>query len=180
MSGRMLHPALQKLAALVILGVVLGAALASTVYPLIEAMAARDAAAARLARYQDVLKAPAAAEAAYDPDDLSGLRVDHAEAQLALQAVVDKLARAAGITPQSIQPLPAEHLGDIGRGVWIEVTFTSDLQGLTDFLASFDAERPLVLARRLEVERGDGPRPDLFLRIKVEVGQVWRATGDGA
>lgn len=179
MTGRILHPALQKLAALVLFGIALGAALATAVSPLVDALAVRHASAARLEHYQSVLKSPSTKEVAYDPADLSGLHVDHAEAQLALQAVVDRLARAASIAPESIQPLPAEHLGDIGRGAWIEVTFSTDLQGLTDFLVSFDAERPLVLTRRLEVERGEGLRPDLALHVKVEVGQVWRMTGGG-
>jgi hypothetical protein len=51
------------------------------------------------------------------------------------------------------------------------------LKALGDFLVSLDTERPLLLVRRLEVERGEGPRADLFLRARVEIGQAWRPSG---
>lgn len=176
MTGRILHPLLQRTAALALLGIALGAALASIAYPLLEAMAERDAALGRLARYEQALASPAET-ASYDPADLAAHRLDEPDAQLALQASVDRLARNAGVAVQSMQPLAAEHLGDIGRGAWLELTFTTDLQALTDFLASLDSQRPLLLVRRLEVDRGEGPRPDVFLRARAQIGQAWQASG---
>lgn len=70
--------------------------------------------------------------------------------------------------------MAAEHLGDIGRGVWVELGITCDIKALVDFLSSFEAERPLLLVRRLEIERGGDRRPDAAMRIKLDVGQVWR------
>jgi hypothetical protein len=179
MNGRTLHPLLQRLAALVILGVALGAAGSSLVYPLIDAMAARDAALVRLSRYQGMLQRSPGEIASQNPEDLAAHRLDEPDAQLALQSSVDRLARGAGIAVQSTQPLAAEHLGDIGRGAWMELTFASDLQGLVAFMESLDTQRPLLLVRRLEVDRGDGARPDLFMRAKVQIGQAWRPTGGG-
>jgi hypothetical protein len=174
MKQRTLHPFLQKVAALAILGIGLGAAVSALAYPLAGAFAQRSEAEARLARYTELASSPPTATAAYNPADLAAVHIDTAEAQLALQAVVDRLARGAGLAVQSTQPLAAEHMGDVGQGVWIDLTASSDLQALIAFLASFDAERPLLMVRRLEVEAGAGPRPDVFLRFKAQIGRVWR------
>jgi Type II secretion system (T2SS), protein M subtype b len=180
MMGRTLHPLLQRLLALILLGVALGAAASSIAMPVVEALGERDAAFARLARYQRALASPTAASLSQNPDDLAAQRLDEASAQLALQASVDRIARGAGLAIQSVQPQAAEHLGEIGRGAWLDLSFTSDLKALSDFMVSLDAERPLLLVRRLEVDRGDGPRADLFLRVRVEIGQAWRASGGPA
>lgn len=177
MKGRMLHPLLQRFAALAILGIALGSAISAIAMPLVDAITERDAAVERLARYERALLAPAGT-ASFDPSDLSANRIDEPDAQLALQASVDRSSRNAGLAVQTLQPLAAEHLGEVGRGAWMELSFTSDLKGLTDFLVSLDAERPLLLVRRLEIDRGEGPRPDMFLRIKVQIGQAWRPSGD--
>lgn len=174
MKQRTLHPLLQKLAALVILGVGLGAGVSALGYPLVEALAQRSEADNRLARYASLASSAPAAGAAYNPTDLAATHIDAAEAQLALQATVDRLARSAGLAVQTTQPLAAEHLGDFGQGVWIDLSFTSDLQALVAFLASFDAERPLLMVRRLEIEAGQGSRPDIFLAVKVQIGRAWR------
>jgi hypothetical protein len=178
MKGRMLHPFLQRVAALALLGIALGVAASSIAYPLLEAIAERDAASSRLARYQRVLSDPTVGPASYNVADLAAARVDEPDAQLLLQASVDRLARGAGLAVQSTQPLAAEHLGEIGKGAWLELTFAADLRALTDFMTSLDAERPLLLVRRLEIERGEGVRPDIFLRAKIQIGQAWRASGD--
>lgn len=174
MTQRTLHPVLQKLAALVVLGVGLGAAVSALGYPLADAMAQRDLAEERLTKYESLASSPLPAGAAYDPADLAAGHIDTAEAQLSLQAVVDRLARGAGLAVQSTQPLAAEHLGDIGQGVWVELTATCDLQAFVAFLSSFDAERPLLMVRRLELEAGAGARPDIFLRMKIQIGRAWR------
>ncbi|MEY2758105.1 MAG: Type secretion system protein subtype b [Pseudomonadota bacterium] len=180
MKGRILHPLLQRLCALVLLGVALGGAVSSIAMPVVEAMNERAAVTARLARYEGALAAPPPATLSQNPEDLAAERLDEADAQLALQAAIDRLARGAGLAVQSTQPLAAEHLGDVRRGAWSELTFTSDLKALMDFLVSLDAERPLLLVRRIAVERGDGPRADLFLRARIEIGQAWRASGGPA
>jgi Type II secretion system (T2SS), protein M subtype b len=177
MKNRTLHPLLQRLAALILLGVVLGAAISSIALPVVEAIAEHQAASDRLARYQQALSRPAAAGATHNPADLAAARVDEPDAQLALQAAVDRLARGAGLAIQSTQPLAAEHLGDIGRGAWMELTFAADLQAVTAFLTSLDSERPLLLVRRLEIDHGEGPRPDLFLGVHAQIGQAWRPSG---
>lgn len=125
-----------------------------------------------------MLERPPHEATSQNPEDLAAHRLDEPDAQLALQSSVDRLARGAGIAVQSTQPLAAEHLGDIGRGAWMELTFASDLKGLVAFMESLDTQRPLLLVRRLEVDRGDGARPDLFMRVKVQVGQAWRSTGN--
>lgn len=180
MKGRTLHPLLQRLIALILLGVALGAAASSIAMPVVDALNERDAATVRLARYQRALTAPSAVTLSQNPDDLAALRLDEADAQLALQAAIDRAARAAGVAIQSTRPLAAEHLGDVRRGAWAELSFTSDLKALVDFLVSLDAERPLLLVRRIEIDRGEGPRADLFLRTRVEIGQAWRANGGPA
>lgn len=174
---RTLHPALQMVAALAILGVALGAAASSIAYPLVEALTARTDALGRLAKYEKVIGAHPADSVSYDPSDLAANHLDDADAQLALQATIDRLARGAGVSIQSIQPMAAEHLGEIGRGVWVEMAFTSDLQAMIDFLKLFEAERPLLLVRRLEIQRGDSPRADLFLSVKMDIGRAWRLSG---
>lgn len=174
---RTLHPALQMIAALAILGVALGAAAASIVFPLFEALTARNDALGRLAKYEQVVSAHPVDAISYDPADLVATHIDDADAQLALQATIDRLARGAGVSIQSIQPMAAEHLGEIGRGVWVEMVFASDLQALVDFLKLFEAERPLLLVRRLEMQRGDGPRADLFMSVKIDIGRAWKPSG---
>lgn len=174
MKQRTLHPFLQKLAALAILGIGLGAAVSALAYPLAGALTQRSEAEVRLAKYAEIATSSPLAAAAHNPADLAAVHIDTAEAQLALQAIVDRLARGAGLAVQSTQPLAAEHMGDVGQGVWIELTASSDLQALIAFLASFDAERPFLMVRRLELEAGAGPRPDVFLRIKAQIGRAWR------
>lgn len=174
MARRTLHPLLQRVAALALLGVILGIALANLIYPVTEALSARRAALDRLARYEGVLEKFESRDASYNPAELAAVHVDDAEAQIALQSIIDRLARGAGLNVQSIQPMAAEHLGDIGRGVWVEMNVTCDLKALVDFLSSFDAESPLLLVRSLEVERGPAQRGDLMMRVKLNVGRAWR------
>ncbi len=174
MKQRTLHPLLQKFAALIVLGVGLGAAVSALGYPLVDALALRSEAENRLARYASLASSSPPAGAAYNPIDLAAAHIDTAEAQLALQAAVDRLARSASLAVQSTQPLAAEHLGGFGQGVWIDLTFTADLQALVAFLSSFDAERPFLMVRRLEIEAGQGPRPDIFLSVKAQIGRAWR------
>lgn len=176
MTQRMPHPVLQKLSALILLGVALGLGVSAIVYPIIEASSERDAAYDRLAKYEETLAQPFQ-QAPYDPDELTAEHIDDADAQLALQSVIDRLARSASVNLLSIQPMAAEHLGEMGRGAWTELSLTCDLQALVEFLASFDAQRPLLLVRRLEVRRTEGPRPDLFLNVKIDVGRAWRLKG---
>jgi hypothetical protein len=175
MAQRTLHPLLQRLAALVILGVGLGAGISAIAMPLAEALTARQAAEGRLARFDSLLKVSPASGMLYDPDDLSRVHADDAEAQIALQSTVDRLARGAGVAVQSVRPLAPDIMGEIGRSVWVEMSLTCDLQALVDLLKDVDVEKPVLLIRRLEVERGDGPRPDNFLRVRLEAGRVWRA-----
>jgi hypothetical protein len=175
MTRRMLHPMLQRLCALVILGVGLGIAVAAAASPLAGALAARDAAQARLSHLQDLAKTPTASVARYNPDDLATTQVDDAATQIALQSTLDGLAKAAGLNIQSVRPAGAEALGDVGHAMWAEITLSGDLQALTDFLKAMDAERPIVLVRRLDVEHGEGFRPDSFLRIRLEAGRIRRS-----
>ncbi len=180
MRRRTLHPALQRLAALVLLGVGLGIAVAATAYPLAEALAERRAVEAKLAKYERVLQAPEDRGPLYDPDDLSSIHLDEAEAQIALQSTLDRVARSAGVAVQSVRPLAAEYLGDVGKGVWVDMTFSCDLQALVDLLQEIEALRPVLLIRRLDIEKGDGPRPDIFLRVTLHVGRAWRAEGSAS
>ncbi|CAN0292724.1 unnamed protein product [Phaeothamnion confervicola] len=177
---RTLHPLLQRLAALVLLGVALGAGISAIAMPLAEAMAANREARARLVRFESMLQAPAESTDLYDPADLSVIQIDDAEAQVALQSVVDRLARGAGVAVQSVRPQAAEYMGDVGRSVWVELNLSCDLQALVDLLTDIDAEKPVLLVRRLDIQRGDGPRPDNFLRVRLEIGRAWRSAGDGA
>lgn len=172
---RTLHPALQKVAALALLGVALGAGVSAIAYPLVEARNAHAEAVARLAKYRQVLDGGPDGGAIYDPADLAAVHVDDAEAQLALQAAIDRLARGVGVTVQSLEPMAAEHLGDLGRGVWVEMAFTGDLQALTQFLSGLETESPMLLVRRVELDGGQGLRPDIALRVKAQVGRAWRA-----
>lgn len=179
MTKRVIHPLLQKLAALVVLaagvaglGMLLG-------LPLAEALGARDAARARLARFEAVLKAPVAAEDHYDPGELTAEREDDGAAQLALQADIGRLAKKAGIVVQSVRPLQPESLGAVGRAVWLEAALSGDLQSLTDLLAGMDAERPILLIRKLDIERGPGARSDTFMVIRMEIGSAWRPNVEG-
>jgi hypothetical protein len=176
MRNRTLHPLLQRLAALVLLGVALGVGISSIALPVIEARDEWQAASARFDRYQRALARPVEAAKAHDPADLAATFRDEPEAQLALQAAVDKLARNAGIAVQSTRPLAAELLGDFGRGAWLELSFTADLAATTAFLNSLDTKRPLLLVRRIEIEGGEGPRPDEFMRVRAHIGQAWRIT----
>ncbi len=171
---RTLHPLLQRLAALVLLGIGLGAGIAAIAMPLAEAAAAHRAAELRLARFEEILEAPAQPGALYDPNDLSALHADDAEAQIALQGLLNRVARGAGVAVQSVRPLAAEIMGDVGRSVWVETTITCDLQALVDLLKDIDTEKPVLLVRRMDIDRGDGPRPDNFLRVRMEIGRAWR------
>ena len=177
MKGRTLHPALQRLAALVLLGIALGVGISSTAMPVAEAWNEREAAATRLERYQHALLQPAAVAVAHNPADMSASFIDEPDAQLALQSAVDRLARGSGIAVQSTRPLAAEHLGEIGRGAWLELSFSADLQATIAFLTSLDSQRPLLLVRRVEIDSGEGARPDLFLKVRAQIGQAWRPTG---
>jgi len=177
MKGRTLHPLLQRLAALVLLGTLLGAGISSIALPVVEAWGEYEAASSRLDRYEHALSRPIAAARAHNPADLSAGFLDEPDAQLALQAAVDRLARGAGIAVQSTRPLSAEHLGDIGRGAWLELSFSADLQATVALLNSLDSQRPLLLVRRIEIDGGEGARPDLFLKVRAQIGQAWRPTG---
>jgi hypothetical protein len=64
MKQRTLHPFLQKVAALAILGIGLGAAVSALAYPLAGAFAQRSEAEARLARYTELASSPPTATAA--------------------------------------------------------------------------------------------------------------------
>jgi hypothetical protein len=174
MAKRTLHPLLQRLAALVVLGVGLGVAIAAIAMPLAEAIAAHRNAESRLARFEGLLTAPIAPGGLYDPNDLSAVHVDDADAQIALQSTLDRVARGASVAVQSTRPMAADLMGDIGRSVWVEMSLTCDLQALTDLLTDMAIERPVLLVRRLEVERGDGTRTDNFLRVRLEAGRAWR------
>lgn len=174
MTQRTLHPLLQRLAALVLLGVGLGGAVAMAAGPMVHSRALRDEARAHLDRLTGLAKVPLADVVRYDQNDLTSRQADDAEAQIALQSGLDGIAKATSLATQSVQPLGAENLGDLGRVVWVEVTLTGDLQALVDLLKSIDAERPIILVRRLDVERGEGARPDAFLRIRMEAGRIWR------
>ena len=66
-------------------------------------------------------------------------------------------------------------MGKIGRSVWLELSFSCDLQALVDLMKDIDSKRPVILTRNLEIARGDGPQPDRFLQVKIELGQIWRA-----
>ena len=123
MKGRTLHPLLQRLLALILLGVALGAAVSSIAMPVVEALNERDSATVRLARYQRALTGPSAVIRVQNPDDLAALRLDEADAQLALQAAIDRaeagkhpgaghrhsltdqLARLAGLLRQARAPV---------------------------------------------------------------------------
>jgi hypothetical protein len=172
--NRTLHPFLQRLAALILLGVGLGIAISALASPLVDALAENRGAKARLARFEHMLEAPATEGPRYNPDDLSALHVDDAEARIALQSAVDRLARGAGVAVQSVNPMAAEFMGDVGSSVWVEINLSCDLPGLVDLLRDMDAERPVLLLRRLEITGGEGPRADNFLRVRLEAGRIWR------
>lgn len=174
MSDRMLHPWLQRLLALALMGIVLGAGVAAAVMPINEALAERDAANQRLTRFRTMAATPPPAHRQAALQDLVAIRHDDAEAQVALQSTVNRLAKAGNVPIQSVRPLGGEALGDAARTVWVEASFMGDLQSLADFLKALDAERPVLLVRRLDIEHGEGPRPDSGLRIKLEVGLGWR------
>jgi hypothetical protein len=172
--NRTLHPYLQRLAPLVLLGVGLGVAISVLAEPLASAIAENRSAKARLARFERLAETPTIAGERYNPDDLSASHVDDAEARIALQSAVDRIARGAGVAVQSVNPMAAEFMGDVGSSVWVEMNLSCDLQALLDLLRDIEAERPVVLLRRLEVAGGEGPRADSFLQVKLEAGRVWR------
>jgi hypothetical protein len=171
---RTLHPFLQRALALVVLGVALGAGVSAIALPLAEAAAANRAAEQRITRLETKLGSTPMPGVFYDPSELTSVHADHAEAQVALQSLLDRVTRKAGVAVQSVQPLAAEYLGDIGHAVWMEMTISCDLQALTELLQEIDAVRPVVLVRRLQIERGDGSRPDVFMKVRLEAGQAWR------
>ena len=174
LRNRTLHPLLQRLAALVLLGVGLGVAISALAAPLANALAENRSAKARLARFERIIETPTAEGPRYNPDDLSAVHVDDAEARIALQSALDRLTRGAGVAVQSVNPMAAEFMGDVGSSVWVEVNLSCDLVGLVDLLKDMDAERPVLLLRRLEIAGGEGPRADNFLRVRLEAGRIWR------
>jgi hypothetical protein len=174
---RTLHPMLQRIAALAILGIAMGSAISVIALPLAEAFASHRTVTLRLARLESRLQAPEPVGVFYDPDDLTTTHADAAEAQVALQSALNRIAGRAGVSIQSVQPLAAEYLGAMGQGVWIEVSFSCDLQSLVDFLKEMDIERPVMLVRRIQVDRSNDTRPDTFLRVKLEAGRA-RRTGE--
>ena len=174
LGNRTLHPVLQRLAALVILGVGLGAIVAAVAAPLADAWAEHRLTEQRLDRFEGLLQAPQAAGPRYDPQDLSALHADDAQAQIALQSALDRIAPGARVGVQSVNPMPAEFMGDVGSSVWTEITLACDLEAMIALLRDIDAERPVLLVRRLEIDRGEGSRPDAFLRVRLETGRLWR------
>lgn len=179
MKPRIVHPFLQQLAALIVLVVALGGLGTLLGAPLADAFSARDAARARLAHFEAVLKSPVPADDHFDPKELTVERADDGSAQLALQSNIDRLAKKAGVAVQSVRPLEPEALGAVGRAVWLDASITGDLQALTDLLTAMDAERPILLVRKLDIERGPGARPDAFLAIRMEIGSAWCAATEG-
>ncbi|MGD2134110.1 MAG: GspMb/PilO family protein [Maricaulaceae bacterium] len=166
---------LERLAAIALAFALVAAAGWSLTSSLRQTWSARDAAQARLDRYAQALSPSSETTASFDLDEIAARHRDDAEAQLALQAALDRLVRSAGLAAGSVRPLGPEVLGDLGRVAWVEVSLTTDLQGLTDVLAAIDRERPLMLLRALEVQAGSGARSDENLRIRLEAGRAWRA-----
>lgn len=171
-------PLIQRLAAIGLLLILVGIALASLAGPMIEAAAARIDAAERLARFEAVLAEPSLQQWQYDPNELAAVRQDDGEAQIALQSITDRLLREAGVTVRSVRPLQAESFGSSGRTVWLEASLAGDIQSLVELLNAMDAQRPTLLVRRLDVI-SEPPGGGRNLQVRIEAGQAWRA-GDGA
>jgi hypothetical protein len=169
---------LQRTAALLILAAVTLAGIAATASPLFAAWQRREAALERRAEFEALLAQPAAAGVQYDPTELYALLSDEGAATIALQTTLDRIAREAGVALQSIRPIATEEVGASARSTWVEVQLMGDLEALTGLLAMLDAERPALLVRQLDITNGQGPRPDLFLQIRMEAGQAWR-TAEG-
>jgi len=164
-----------RLAAVVLLGILLVAGGWNIVAPLRTALFERDAARARYARYEAVLTAASDTDGArYDLAQIASAGADDASAQLALQALLDRAARAAGFSVTALRPTGSEALGGVGRAVWVEATLSGDLQSLAELLTALDRERPILLVRTLEIEGGEGARPDTNLQVRLEAGRVWR------
>lgn len=164
----------QRMAAIALTLGVFAAFIAVIAAPLAEAWLARRDAHARLARFEATLAAADPHAVRYDPEELSAVHLDDAEAQVALQSRLGAIAREAGLPVQSIRPMSAELLGEVGRAVWVEVSLIGDLEAFAGFMTMMDQERPALLLRRLEIDKGDSPRPGAFLRIRMEAGRAWR------
>jgi hypothetical protein len=173
-AERIRHMHIERAAAVAILAVLVAGAGWGALAPMAGAAATRAEVLERLARYERTIEAPASAAAAFDPNELAARHADDAEAQLSLQALLDRLARAQALAVQSLRPSGEESFGELGRMTWVELDAVGDLQALADFLAALDKERPVILLRVVEAETGAGPRPDASLRVRVEAGRVWR------
>jgi len=167
-----------RLAAVALLGVMLLGVGWNIMAPLRTALFERDAARGRYARYEAVLAASSDTSGVrYDVAQIAAAHTDDASAQLTLQALLDRTARAAGFSVTALRPTGGEALGAVGRAVWVEATLSGDLQSLTQLLAALDRERPILLVRMLEIEAGNSARPDTNLRVRLEAGRVWRDEG---
>lgn len=170
---------LQKAAALLVVGLGLGLAAVLLGSPLVDAVQARDASLARLNRFGEALAVAKPAEIHIDPRELAGEQIDEGAAQLTLQADIDRLAKKAGLAIQTLRPLPPDKVGP-AQIVWIEAALSGDLQSLSDFMVAADAARPVLLMRKLEINRGPEARPDTFLSIRAEIGVAWRPGAAGS
>jgi len=112
---------LSRLAAVALLGVVLAGVGWNVIAPLRTALAERDMARSRYARYEAVLTAASNEPGArYDVAEIAAAYADDASAQLALQSLLDRAARAAGFSVTALRPTGSEALGVVGRVVWVE------------------------------------------------------------
>lgn len=168
----------QKLAAIAILGVVVMAGVAALASPVVSAYQDRAQALERRAGFETRLSPAETTAAQYDPADLYATMPDEGAAAIALRTTLDRVAREAGLAVQSSRPLAAEKINASVNGAWVELTLVGDLEAFVGLLAAMDAEKPSLLVRKIDVTRGQGPRPDLFLQIRLEAGQAWR-TGTG-
>lgn len=173
-TARPTPPIAHRAIAVALIVVIVGAAVASLFAPLFEALTERSQAANRLARFETALSEPAPELRQYAPDELAAIRRDDGEAQIALQSILDRRFREAGVSIRAVRPLRAEDIGQAGRTVWVEVNLSGDLQALVELLSAMDAARPTLLVRRLEVGR-DAPDVGSALSIRMEAGQAWRA-----
>jgi hypothetical protein len=164
----------QRIAAIFLTLAAFAAFIAVIAAPLAEAWLARRDAHARLDRFEATLAAADPHAVRYDPEELAAVHLDDAEAQVALQSRLGAIAREAGLPVQSIRPMSAELLGEVGRAVWVEVSLMGDLEAFAALMTMLDQERPTLLLRRLEIDKGDSPRPGTLLRIRMEAGRAWR------
>jgi hypothetical protein len=155
----------------------------------LEAAAARAEARAAALRHEGVDVGAAGTgvdRGGVDPAEVVAAYRDASEAQLALQALLDRQARAVGLAVEALRPTAPEAFGTertaLGDVAWVEATLSGDLQATLDLMSALDAERPLVLVRAFEIEAapgesGGGARPDASLRLRLEAGRAWRAPG---